>query len=143
MMEPLCRLPASGLTDTPASVLVWADKVVLAAKRKLNGFEPRIRVWAYRHNGADYLAADISDEHESSAGHPITFVIGDDLEPSLNLEEPSVPDMADALHLVGIVAAGLKAGVTIGCRGNEVNEAVLARPLGEGETNGAMRVAGI
>ncbi|MGS1035957.1 hypothetical protein [Burkholderia glumae] len=142
-MEELCRLPASGFTETPEAVLVWADEVVSHAKKKLNGFEPRVRVWGYRHNGAEYLAADISDEHESSVGHALTFVIGNDLLPSLNIEEPKVSDMSDALHLVGIVAAGLKADVTIGRRGNEVNEAVLARPIAHGETNGTMRAAGL
>lgn len=139
-LEELCRLPASGFTETPESVLVWADQVVAMAKKKLNGFVPRVWLWAYRNAGTEYLAADIGDEHESSVGHSLTFVIG--AGSRLNIDEPFVPDMTDALHLVGIVAEGLRADVEVGRRGNEVNEAVLARPLALGETNGKMRTAG-
>ncbi|CAJ0813666.1 hypothetical protein [Ralstonia flaminis] len=45
-----------------------------------------------RYNGPEYLAADISDEHEASVGHSLTFLIGDDLNLSLNVEEPAVSE---------------------------------------------------
>ncbi|HHV7521268.1 TPA: hypothetical protein ACUNF5_002751 [Burkholderia orbicola] len=139
-MEPICRLPASGFTETPNAVFEWADQVVSAARQTLCGSKPRIRLWAYRHQGCEYLAADIWDEHEASRFHPITFVIGDDS--CFDMHEPVVPDMSDALHMVGIVAEGLSANVEVGRRGNEVNEQVIARPLAPGETNEAMRTAG-
>ncbi|MGU7843952.1 hypothetical protein ACV22V_31380 [Burkholderia sp. AW33-5] len=139
-MEPICRLPASGFTETPESVLVWADQVVSIARSNLTGVEPLVGLWAYRHGGFECLAADISDENDTSMGHSLTFLVGGDMD--LDIHEPSVPDMADALHLIGIVIEALQARVVVGLRSNEVNEMVLAHPLAPGETNGAIRRAG-
>jgi hypothetical protein len=140
-----CDLPASGFTHTPVAVLEWADRAVADARNALRGESISARIWPYRHGAGNYLACDFWCDDVCSGTHKtyfsITFVV--DAEPNFrDACEPQTADMADALHMAGIVLIALRANVTLGRRGNEVNEAVLARPLAGGETNGAMRVAG-
>ncbi|HIF0756558.1 TPA: hypothetical protein ACXYP6_005050 [Escherichia coli] len=56
------------------------------------------------------------------------------------LDEPEVFDMAEALHLAGLITKALDAKVIIGLGRNEVNPDVLAKPLGEGHSNGEINL---
>lgn len=52
------------------------------------------------------------------------------------IDEPTVYDLPEALHLAGIIIRGVKADIEIGRYFNETNPAVLTRPLQHRQTNG-------
>lgn len=129
-MEPICNLPASGFTQTPPMVLEWVDRAVADAWDAFQGAAVVAYVWAYRHSAGQYLACDIWHE-AAHDGVPkkcfgITFVVG--VGPDFSdAREPWVADMADALHMAGIVLMALGARVTLG-RLDEVNQDAQAAP---------------
>lgn len=128
----VCALDASGCTDTPPDVLKWAREVGAVVKQKLSA--PRtVYLWTYRRYGYEMLMCDFYDEHDNH--YPLIFTSG--FNHNFNLEEPAVPDLAEAVHMAGILVEALDAKVAeIGRRGNEVNPDTLSRPLRAGETNG-------
>lgn len=129
---PMCRQPASGFTETPAEIIEWAKSTVSIAKEIMTGKQISAHVWAYREQDCQLLAVDLIDEEGHWYGINFTTGVGYCLHP----QEPYVHDLTEALHMAGIVSASLGATVELGCRDNETNEAVLARPLLPGETNG-------
>lgn len=138
----LCRLDASGCTDTPSIILEWADCAVAEVRNSLGGITVLAHVWPYSHGGNDFLGCSIRcDGANSAPGYALTFVIGPDVDLA-EVCEPHVPTMADALHMLGIVLDALDARMTLGRRGTEVNEDVLCEPLGMGRKSGPMRRAG-
>lgn len=137
-----CGLAASGTTNTPASALNWADRVVSEARKSLGSIRSTAHVWPYTHGGDEFLGCSIRGDREGFPGYALTFIVGRDVDLTLTCE-PHVPTMADALHMLGIVLAALDARMTLGRRGMEVNEDVLYEPLEKGRTNGPMRPAGM
>lgn len=125
-----CRLSASGFTHTLDGVYDWAKVVVAAAKKKLNG-PITLTLWAYRHGGHEYLAADFYTKANES--YCLSFVVHHPHD--FDLEQPGVPDMTEALHMVGIVAEALEATIEIGCRQNETNKYCTPAPWQPGQTN--------
>lgn len=86
------------------------------------------------------LSCDFMDELDSvyfvtltAVGSLDFHVVHDDLA------EPEVVDMAEAVHIAGILIRGLKASVAmVGRNKNELNTEVLAHPLRPGQTNGEL-----
>lgn len=135
----MCRLPGSGFTETPAAVFNWAADAAALARRSLPGGPLRAHLWSFRHDSRDVLVLGLIDGLEISR-HCVHFTTG--FPHNFDLREPYVPDLAEAIHMAGIVLEALEARVEwVGMRGNEVNPEVLARPLGALETNGPMKVA--
>ena len=124
-MKAISRLDPSGFTETHVSVLEWADSAVLNARHALNGAEPMATLWAYRQGNCEHLCCDVFNT-DTQAVYGITFVV-DGANDLSYTDEPHVPDMADALHMAGMVPDASQARLTIGRRKNEVNPAVLSR----------------
>ena len=136
-----CRLPASGLTYTPAEIHEWARHVASLARESLTG-NITAHVSPYRHGDHEHLSCDLQDE--MSEYYPITLITGaaHDFSTSPMGTDACVPDMSEAMHMAGMVIELLNARVSLGRYHNETNPEVLARPLKPGQTNGAMALAG-
>ena len=141
-MTVTCDLPPSGFTRTITAAHEWAGTVAKAARQHLSG-AINVHLWAYRHGQHQTLSCDLFD---SSGG---VYCVGLHAAGQYALHaanpqdaEALVPDLVDATHIAGIIIRALEAEVTVGRYVNEVNEAVLAQPLGPGHTNGPMAIAG-
>lgn len=131
-MNNQCRLPASGFTETLNEVYEWAKNTVIKAKAAMPDGGITVVVWAYREQNSEWLSVDFYDEKDRD--YCMTFLIG---EPhTFEMSEPYVPDMTEALHMVGIVIEALGAKVKIGRRCNEVNKyCTPEEKWEEGQTN--------
>lgn len=136
----MCNLPASGFTETTKEVHDWACAVVSAARQRLSG-PISAYVWAYRHGYTNILSCDLSDA--SDVWFPITLSEAGKHSFHVSTQDVDtlVPDLVEAIHMVGIIVRALDATVSMGRYVNEVNAAVLAQPLKPGETNGPMALA--
>jgi hypothetical protein len=127
--NPTCELTADGNSRTPAELVEWAEAFVSLARGHL-GEGPVIGgLWAYR-NGGEYICADFRNA-ATGAYFDMTILVDGNPERRFHLDEPSVPDAAEALHRIGLVAAGLNASIwTVGgCkRGMELNRSVADSP---------------
>lgn len=132
-----CRLPAGGFTETLTGVYDWAKAVVAKAKECLGEAPVKVLVWAYRHQSWELLAVDFHTD--DGRDYSMTFMIGD--RHDFELSEPSVPDMTEALHMVGILCEALGATIQIGRRGNEVNPYCTPEQWQPGQTSGQLALA--
>lgn len=134
------NLPASGFTKTRSELHAWAKAVVDEARSIFgNDVAVDVGVWAYREQGREFLSADLHIKKQREPVFPITICAeGECYFPEITggAAEADVPDMVEAMHLVGIITRALGATVSIGRGENEVNTDVLAAPLGESHTNG-------
>ena len=134
-VKTLCGLPASGFTNTTKDAWTWAEGVANEARKILKG-NINVKVWAYREQETECLSCDFSDEHGNI--YPITLqAVG---EHDFSFGDPYVPDMAEAMHMAGIVIRNMSAHIEIGQHKNEINEDVLSRPLLQEETNGKIKL---
>jgi hypothetical protein len=130
----MSRLDPSGFTETNKDLHVCAEKIVKRAKEIFKAEPVMAHVWSYRWGGYNMISCDLSSlDQKISMPITISAVERQMLE---YFDEPDVFDMAEALHIVGIVTQALDAKIKIGLGRNEVNPAVLSSPLKEGETNG-------
>lgn len=135
------ELPPSGFTMTQTELHNAAKQIVFKA-REIFGRRPaplEARVWAYRIDGCSMLCCDLHQMGDVTKNMPITVTASGLLELS-HPDEPQVYDMPEALHLVGLITRALGANVVIGRGANEVNSAVLQKPLKDGETNGPVEL---
>jgi hypothetical protein len=105
----LCDLGPSGAVVTPALIRAWV--AAAAARIRAADMSPfKARVWAYRKGGANLIACDIDGDNKT--GVSITFVLGrpHDFDPG----QPNVPDGAEALHMIALLAGELGATTDIG-----------------------------
>src|SRR5690554_4619522 len=135
-----CYLPASGFTHTHAAAHAWVGRVVRAARQELGDAVVTAGVSAYREQGREHLSCDLHSL-SSDKWFPITLCAEGEHE-FLDVKgggaEADVYDMAEALHLAGLIATALDAHVSIGRHQNEINENVLESPLEPGHTNGVV-----
>lgn len=134
-------LPPSGFTMTQTELHNAAKQIVLKVREKF-GRRPSLleaHVWAYRFDGCSMLCCDLNVLGDVTKSMPITITASGQLELA-HLDEPQVYDMTEALHLVGLITRALGARVVIGRGGNEVNPAVLQKPLKDAETNGPIEL---
>ncbi len=119
MMTMTCHLAAGGPTETPTAFLEWARRAVADARKALSSGRLVAYVWPYREGLGECLSCDVwYDENEHSQNvFAITFVI-DGRTDLRDTSEPRVVDMADALHVAGIVLRDLHAGIVLGRPGN-------------------------
>jgi hypothetical protein len=85
------------------------------------------------------LALDVTCGDESVYNGTITGNDGE-YESDLSDDEAYVPDMVEAVHLVGIILKSLNIPVCIGRVENEVNENLVSEPFREGQTNAHIRL---
>jgi hypothetical protein len=132
-----CDLPASGFTFTLPGVHQWAKEAVQAIRSKLDTGEISVRVWAYREQGHEWLACDFinkdKDRESPENGLSITFLIG--YPHNFGAEDLNVPDMSEALHMIGLVVTSLGAKVELGLSKNETNPSCTKTPWKPGQTN--------
>lgn len=129
-------LPASGFTKTNTLLHEFASRVVAEAKSRFGDNKIKAGVWSYREQGREFLSCDLFSIDESiDICMPITICAEGEYCFDMN-DEPDVIDMAEAVHLAGIITKALDAVVEIGRLCNEVNECVLEFPLKDNETNG-------
>ncbi len=129
-------LPASGFTETNTRLHEWASKVVAEAKRRFEDNQIKARVWSYREQGRQFLSCDLFCIDESiDICMPITICA--EGEYCFEVEdEVDVIDLAEAVHLSGIITKALNVVVELGLGKNEINEQVLVSPLTGQQTNG-------
>ena len=132
-----CYLPASGFTFTRTELHAAAGAIVARAREKFgDSAEIQAGLWSYREQGCSFLSCDLSVGDNYM---PLTICAAGRYQLSY-IDEPEVFDMAEAIHLAGIVITALGAKMTIGRQVNEVNPDVLQRPMKPDETNGRMNL---
>ncbi|MCK8335977.1 hypothetical protein LXA54_16945 [Erwinia amylovora] len=137
----ISELPPSGFTMTNTELHDAAKRIVTAA-RQYFGVSPaplEAHVWAYRFDGCTMLSCDLQSLCDVTKAMPITITASGFLEVT-HPDQPQVYDMAEALHLVGLVTRSLNAKVVIGRVENETNDNVLHKPLKVNETNGCIEL---
>jgi len=130
-----------GFTYTHSAGYEWAGKQVLSIRKAIAGKPLPVQghLWTYRHDGCEMLALDVTCGDESVYNGTITGNDGE-YESDLSDDEAYVPDMVEAVHLVGIILKSLNIPVCIGRVENEVNENLVSEPFREGQTNAHIRL---
>lgn len=132
--KKISRLEPSGFTFTDTDLHTIANKIVNYVRSRANGQTLTAHVWPYRYDGDHMLSCDF---HSTDSDLIIPLYITALREQSdTPIDEPTVYDLPEALHLAGLVTRALNVEVKIGRYRNETNQAVLARPLKNAETNG-------
>jgi len=136
-IEMRCRseLPPSGFTVTNTKLHKAAGRIVEQARHHFGDSSLKACVWAYRHDDCLMLSCDLFAEGDEKKSMPVTITASEELELS-SWDEPEVYDMAEAVHLAGLITKALDAKVIIGRGSNETNPAVLIKPLEDKQTNG-------
>ncbi|CDL86680.1 hypothetical protein [Xenorhabdus cabanillasii] len=134
----ISRLEPSGFTETNKELHDCAGKIVKEAKALFKSAPITAEVWPYRYGGELMISCDLFLEDDSSINLPITICACK--SQGFDYSEPNVFDMAEALHLAGLITKALNAKVIIGLGGNEVNPDVLEKPLTVGQTNGKINL---
>lgn len=138
-MKEVSKQPASGFTETNTELHKCAGAIVKHAKNFTG--QPTAYIWAYREQGREFLSCDIC--FDNNKWIPITICAEGEYSfhySNTICDEPDVSDMAEAIHLAGIITSALDAKIILGRHQNEVNHDVLQRPLESGETNGCINL---
>ncbi|MDF8364728.1 hypothetical protein [Achromobacter anxifer] len=115
-MKMLFSLTAGGPEEAPKCVIEWLDRVLCAVRQAMNGAAPlTITVWPYRDGAATYLVCDVHAQGQTVHCYDMTIFVGGSID-LRHIDEPTVPDLADALHLASLVANELGAKVELGMR---------------------------
>lgn len=137
-LQNISRLEPSGFTETNKALHDCAGEMVKKAKAMFKSEPVIAQVWSYRWGGYDMISCDLfSQDRTVSMPVTISAVERQMLE---YLDEPEVFDMAEAVHLAGLITKALDAKVIVGLGRNEVNPDVLTKPLGKDHTNGEINL---
>lgn len=131
-----CRITASGFTTTTDAVYDWIKQTVGSITAQLGSENLICRLWAYREQGHEMVSLDVFNDKDDL--YCITFTLG--FSHDYYLEEPSVPDCVEAMHMAGAVISALNIKTTIGRQNNEVNKYCDTSDWAEGQTNGCITV---
>lgn len=133
----LSELNASGFTHTSTDLYEYLKHLVSDIKKKLP-CESSIEayLWSYRHSGYSVVSFDLM---EGEKYYPITITICNEPDYA-HLDEPDFSDITEAMHMIGILSQSLDLKISAGRTGNEINEALLERPLSGKETNGKLKL---
>ncbi|KZN63345.1 hypothetical protein [Pseudoalteromonas luteoviolacea] len=131
------QLPPSGFTETNEISYEWCRFHVVEA-RKIFDSRSRIQahLWSYRHDGTEVFSFDL---HQDGRCYPMTLQATGSYGDDLTQWDFTVPDLTEALHIIGILKESLSLNVEIGRRSNEVNNRLLETPLFN-KTNGRLKV---
>lgn len=136
--QKVSRLEPSGFTETNKALHDCAGEIVRKAKAMFKSEPVIAQVWSYRWGGYGMISCDLfSQDRTVSMPVTISAVERQMLE---YLDEPEVFDMAEAVHLAGLITKALDAKVIVGLGRNEVNPDVLTKPLGKDHTNGEINL---
>ncbi|NPE55899.1 hypothetical protein HLB25_10295 [Dickeya dadantii] len=137
-LQNISRLDPSGFTETNKDLHDCAGAIVKKAKEIFKSEPVIAQVWSYRWDGYSMISCDLFSQ-DRTVGMPVTIsAVGRQMFKVL--DEPDVFDMAEAVHLAGLITKALDAKVIVGLGRNEVNPDVLAKPLGEGHSNGEINL---
>ncbi len=99
-----------GVINTSTAIQDWAGQNI-AAIQDLMGIERiRGRIRSFREQDCEMIALDMSSDQHSSL-YQILVTIGFDHD--FHQNEPSVPDAAEAIHMLGLVANGLNIEISL------------------------------
>lgn len=132
-------LPASGFTSTNPTSYAWCKYHVDQVKKKFGESASGLNahLWSYRHGDTQCLSFDIYSDHEH---YTMTLEAIGECDEYIESSDYGVFDLAEALHIVGIIKEALNLEVEIGRRQNEVNTQLLEQPLVGTETNGRLKL---
>lgn len=125
--ENICEVLPSGYTYTLNNVYDWAKESLKKIKHELgislieSKDDVKAYMWAYRYdNGKNkYIAFDLVNI-KNNFHYCINFSIGD--KHTFNINEPTVPDVVEAIHMIGLISTALGIKTEIGSYSNEVNK---------------------
>ncbi|EKN4699667.1 hypothetical protein JE939_002839 [Yersinia ruckeri] len=140
--KKISRLDPSGFTETNKALHDYAGEIVKKAKELFKSEPIMAQVWSYRWGGYDMVSCDLFSQ-DLTVSMPVNIsAVERQLFEFRNEfpDEPEVFDMAEAVHLTGLITQALDAKVSVGLGRNEVNPDVLAKPLEEGHTNGEINL---
>lgn len=132
------QLVPSGFTFTDTGLHGIAGKIVAYVREQAKGQALTAHVWPYRHDDSHMLSCDFHSK-ESDLVIPLCITAGQE-QCGDPIDEPTVYDLPEALHLAGIIIRAVKADIEIGRYFNETNPAVLTRPLQHRQTNGPIHL---
>jgi len=102
-------LPPSGGIETPVRVEQWVKDA--AARLTAGDAAPfTARVWPYRYGSHSMISCDIDGANRT--GESLTFKLG--ASHDFHDFEPTVPDAAEALHMIGLLTKRVGAVVVLG-----------------------------
>ncbi|WP_146098034.1 hypothetical protein [Xanthomonas arboricola] len=120
------ELDACSPPVTPPEVVEWSEQVAGSIKSYLSHDNtsvdpqdifldsPSCCIWAYRHCGTEYICADFcSKGTDSSRAYTMNFRVTAGLGRDFSLDEPSVPDAAEALHCISLIVNKLGSSITM------------------------------
>lgn len=107
---PVCLLTRNR-HFTPLLVSHWVTNQSMRLRLILTG-DITFIVWPYRRFGREYL---ICEGFDACRTVTLTFVTGGPHD--FDGARPVVPDMTEALHILGMLATALDARVKLDCRG--------------------------
>ncbi|HIA2852043.1 TPA: hypothetical protein ACWP1P_004812 [Escherichia coli] len=143
-LQNISRLEPSGFTETNKALHDCAGDIVKKAKELFKSEPVIAQVWSYRWGGYSMISCDLfSQDRTVSMPVTISAVERQMVEYPAESEvftEVEVFDMAEALHLAGLITQALDAQIIIGLGRNEVNPDVLAKPLEEDHLNGEINL---
>ncbi|MFH7556444.1 hypothetical protein ACFHU4_16970 [Escherichia coli] len=143
-LQNISRLEPDCFTETNKALHDCAGNIVKKAKEFFKSEPVIAHVWSYRWGGYSMISCDIfSQDRTVSMPVTISAVERQMVEYPAKSDvftEVEVFDMAEALHLAGLITQALDAQIIIGLGQNEVNPNVLAKPLGEYQSFGEINL---
>ena len=139
------ELGPAGFTYTHRKGHQWCMDQLKLIREKLGDDlkDSRIYIWGYRFQEGENLSFDVISNRlqENGLQFGMSFTIQCIGEYSgLEYQDVCVPDMTEALHLVGIMTRSLNLPVSFGLGRNEINPEVLETPLQEKQTSGNIKL---
>ena len=110
--EPLlCELGPLEDAKTPRVVLTWVQKVSARFEhlRYCAVSEIHAYVWSYRLAQYVYIVCDITTDDDDA--QCLTFALGEPHD--FDLYSPSVPDAAEAIHMISLLCSGIGAKIEL------------------------------
>lgn len=135
--EECSDLSASGFTHTSEVSFNWCQIHITKARKLFDENKPiKAHLWSYRHADIEIISFDL---YQNDKVYTMTLQATGKYGDEQLFEDWSVPDLVEALHIVGIFKSSLSLDIEIGRRGNEVNVQLLKTPLTGDQTNGCLK----
>ncbi|ODM56017.1 hypothetical protein BC455_22735 [Vibrio harveyi] len=131
-----CELNVDGMNYTRTSLHLAAQVVVNELRFRLGGGQVSVQIYPYRENEMEHIGCMFYvDDQNVELSITITGKAS-----YISWDEMCVIDMAEGLHLLGIVTSSLSANVKLGLHEKEMNEQVLVEPLQGVHISGRMKL---
>ena len=130
-------LGPSGFTHTSNELYDYIVKLVADIKNKLPCTNKiSACLWSYRHDGYPCVSLDIQEDNHD---YTMTMTVSGTADYGI-LDEPDFEDLAELMHMIGILSNSLNIEIEIGLTKNEVNQDVVSAPFFDGQTNGKIKL---